>query len=392
MAKIFLRKKISTRIAEGHPWIFHNEIGDIQGSLNAGDIAEIYSYNGSFVGKGFFNPYSKIRVRLCSRKNEVIDQNWVKEKIQNAWALRQQLGKTTNARIVFAESDFLPGLIVDKYDDIFVFQTLCFGMDLIKNWVTESLVQIFNTRKIYERNDHQVRALENMDSKKGFVFESFPTIIPFINEAMQFHIDIENSPRTGFYWEQLLFHELALPFLKNADLLDAFCATGWNSLMAAHTGAKKVVGIDYDAKSIQIAKENAALNSFENTCTFLNANVFDALKAKLNFSEKFDIILLDPPSFLKNKSKIDAAIKAYKELFLNSFRLLRNGGYFIGACSSHLFTEQQMLQLFQVAAHDCKKTITCLHIRNAPSDHPILIPLESSDYYRVYVLKVLEIQ
>lgn len=392
MAKVFLRKKISTRIAEGHPWIFHNEIGDIQGSFSAGDILDIYSYNGSFVGKGFFNPHSKIRVRLCSRRNENIDQRWIKEKIQDAWSYRQQLGKSVNVRVVFAESDFLPGLIIDKYDDVLVFQTHCLGMDILKEWIIESIVQIFNTRKIYERNDHHVRLLENLDLKKGFVFEPFPTTVSFQNQWIQFQIDIANSPRTGFFWEQLLLQEIANLFVKDAHILDAFCATGWNSMMAAYGGAQKVIGLDYDEKSIQIAQENARINSLQNICTFLNANVFDVLKAKVNSSEKFDLILLDPPSFLKNKSKLESALKAYKELFLNSFKLLKHGGYLISACSSHLITEQQMLQLFQSAAHDCKKTITCLHIRNAPNDHPILIPLESSDYYRIYLLRVLEIQ
>jgi len=389
LKRVFLRKKITSRIADGHPWVFANEIGDEPDQYAAGDIVSVFSYNGSFVGKGYVNPASIIKIRFLSRnEEEEIDFTYFKEKIQNAFALRQKMGDITNCRVVYSESDYLPGLIIDKFGDVLVFQTLTLGMELCKSSVISAIQAVFNTDKIFERNDNSVRKIENLPILKGFSAQAFPTLFFLENTSLQFTIDIENSPKTGFYWEQKSIEQAIRPFIKNASVLDLFCASGWCSLHALLYGAKKVIGIDQDTHAITLAKSNAELNNFSDKSEFIKGNVFDLLKSNTLKQTKFDVIILDPPSLAKSKAKIPQALLGYRELNLRAMKLLNTGGILISTCSSFLISEEMMIALFQDCAKDCGKKLRLIGKINQPADHPILWNLPSCNYFKGYVIEI----
>lgn len=389
MKRVFLRKKISNRIAEGHPWVFANEVGDEPDGYSAGSIVSVFSYNGSFVGKGYANPNSVIKIRFLSqREDEVIDTNFFKNKIEKAFLLRKRLGCTEFCSVIFSESDGLPGLILDKYGDVFVFQTLTLGIDLWKEQIINAVQEIFNSDKIFERNDNSSRKMEGLALVKGFARTTFPTLLTLKSGAIQFQIDIEKSPKTGFYWEQKNI-ELALrTFVKDKIVLDLFCASGYNSVHAIAHGAAQVVGIDQDAYALTLAESNAFINGFKEQCNFIEGNVFDLLKSPEIKKTSFDVVILDPPSLAKSKANIPQALSGYKELNLRAMQLLSSGGILISTCSTHLISEALLFELFSACARDCKKKIKLISRIHQPSDHPILLDLPSTDYFKGYIFEI----
>lgn len=349
----------------------------------------VFSSNGSFVGKGAINPDSKIRIRLFTRdREEEINEVFFNQKMAEAWLFRQKIGKEINCRLVFSEADSLPGLIIDKFDNVFVFQTLSLGIDLWKPSIIKALKTIFKAEKIYERNDTPSRALENLPSIKGCCEKDFDTIIPFNYQGIKFNIDLENNPKTGFYWEQLPILKAALPFFKGAKVLDLFCAGGWLSIHAAKNGATEVLGIDHDTHAIQMAESHATLNQVNSKYHFQLKNVFDALNEEELKKQSFDIIILDPPALIKSKTKMEQAISAYAELNFRSMKIIKSGGILISTCSSYLISEEKMIAIFQECAKSAGKNIRLLQKINQPMDHPILWNIASTNYFKGFVLEI----
>jgi 23S rRNA (cytosine1962-C5)-methyltransferase len=390
MAKFFLRKKIGDRVINGHPWIFGNELGDSQGEAEAGDIVEVYSSNGSFVGKGYFNPASQIRIRLLTRdKSEVIDEGFFLKRIQEAWEYRQQIGYVENCRLIFGEADQLPALIIDKFNDYFVIQSLALGIEKWKGAIVKALQTIFKPKGIYERNDVPVRTLEGMEQIKGFLSEPFDTNLIINENGLKFHVDIENGQKTGYFLDQQDNRRAIQHIVKGSDVLEVFCYTGTFSLHAAHYGAKSVLGLDISENAVATARRNATLNGYDDVCKFEAVNAFDVLKQWVKDGKRYDTVILDPPAFTKSRENIDKAITGYKEINLRGMKLIKPGGFLVTASCTNLVPPDMFLDIIGKAAKDAKRTLRQVVWQTQASDHPILFNVPSTQYLKFLIVQVL---
>ena len=390
MAKFFLRKKIGDRVINGHPWIFGNELGDTEGTAEPGDIVEVYSYNGSFVGKGYINPASQIRIRLLTRnKNEVIDDRFFFNRIKEAWEYRKQIGYVENCRLIFGEADLLPALIIDKFNDYFVIQTLALGIEKWKGAIVAAIQQIFSPKGIYERNDVPVRTLEGMEQIKGFLSEPFDTNIILNENGLRFHVDLENGQKTGYFLDQQDNRRAIQHIVKGADVLEVFCYTGTFSLHAAHYGAKSVLGLDISENAVSTARRNATLNGYDAICKFEAANAFDVLKLWAKEGTRYDTVMLDPPAFTKSRENIQKAITGYKEINLRAMQLIKPGGFLVTASCTNLVTPEMFLAMMAAAAKDAKRTLRQVEWRTQASDHPILFNVPSTQYLKFLIVQVM---
>ncbi|MNS36177.1 Ribosomal RNA large subunit methyltransferase I [compost metagenome] len=388
MAKIFLNKKISSRIADGHPWIFNNEIGDEVGTYESGDIVDVFSSNGSFVGKGYINPLSQIKVRLLTRKQEEINDEFFLHKIQKAWAYRQRLGYIENCRLIFGEADDLPALIIDKFNDYFVIQTMSLGIERWKGAIVKALNTIFKPKGIYERNDVPVRELEGMEQVKGFLSDPFDTNIIINENGLKFHVDIVNGQKTGYFLDQQDNRRAIAPVVKDAEVLEAFCYTGTFANHAARYGAKSVLGLDISDKAIDTARRNAELNGFSDICSFECVNAFDVLKKWVKEGRRFDTVMLDPPAFTKSRANIQKAVTGYKEINLRGMKLLKPGGFLVTASCTNLVPPDMFLKTIEAAAKDAKKQIRQVTWQTQAADHPIVWNVPNTQYLKFLIVEV----
>ena len=390
MAKFFLRKKIGDRVISGHPWIFANELGDSEGEAAPGDIVEVYSYGGSFVGKGYINPASQIRIRLLTRnKEEVIDDTFFHNRILDAWKYRQQIGYVENCRLIFGEADQMPALIIDKFNDYFVIQTLALGMERYKGAIVAALKKIFNPKGIYERNDVPVRTLEGMEQIKGFLSDPFPTNIIINENGLKFHVDIENGQKTGYFLDQQDNRRAIEHICKGANVLESFCYTGTFSLHAAKYGAKSVLGIDISESAVATARENAVLNGLDNICSFQAVNAFDVLKLWVKEGRRYDVVMLDPPAFTKSRENIDKALIGYKEINLRGMKLTKPGGFLVTASCTNLVSPQMFLDTIALAAKDAHRTLRQVVWQTQSADHPIMWNIPTTQYLKFLIVQVL---
>jgi len=390
MSKYFLRKKIGDRIINGHPWIFGNELGDTEGAAEPGDIVEVYSYNGSFVGKGYYNAASQIRIRLLTRdKEELINDDFFYNRIKEAWEYRKQIGYVENCRLIFGEADQLPALIIDKFNDYFVIQTLALGIDKWKGAIVAALEKIFSPKGIYERNDVPVRELEGMAQQKGFLSAPFDTNIIINENGLKFHVDIENGQKTGYFLDQQDNRRAIQHIVNGADILEAFCYTGTFSMHAAKYGAKKVLGLDISETAVTTARKNATLNGFEDICKFETVNAFDTLKLWAKENKKFDVVMLDPPAFTKSRESIQKAITGYKEINLRGMKLTKPGGFLVTASCTNLVPPDMFLQTIGMAAKDAKRKLRQVTWQTQASDHPIVWNIPTTQYLKFLIVQVM---
>jgi 23S rRNA (cytosine1962-C5)-methyltransferase len=389
MAKIFLRKKISSRIADGHPWIFGNEIGDEDGNYEPGDIVDVFSSNGSFVGRGYINPASQIKVRLLTRnQQEEINDEFFLNRITKAWNYRKKLGYIENCRLIFGEADELPALIIDKFNDYLVIQTLSLGIERWKDAIIKALQTVFKPKGIYERNDVPVRELEGMKQQKGFLTEPFNTEIIINENGLKFHVDIENGQKTGYFLDQQDNRRAISQVVEGADVLEAFCYTGTFSMHAAKYGAKSVLGLDISDFAIQTARRNAELNGYEDICKFQHVNAFDVLKQWVKEGKRYDTVILDPPAFTKSRENIQKAVTGYKEINLRGMKLLKPGGFLVTASCTNLVPPELFLKTIEMAAKDARKTIRQVSWQTQAADHPILWNVPNTQYLKFLIVEV----
>ncbi len=389
MAKFFLIKKAGDRVANGHPWIFANELGDHEGNAEAGDIVEVYSYNGSFIGKGYINPASQIRVRLVTRnKEEIIDDQFFHKRIAAAWAYRQQLGYTENCRLIFSEADNLSGLIIDKFNDYFVIQTLALGIDRWKSAIVTALENIFKPKGIFERNDVPVRELEGLPQQKGFLSAPFDTNIILNENGLKFHVDIENGQKTGYFLDQQDNRRAIRHIVQGADVLEAFCYTGTFALHAAHYGAKSVLGLDISEHAVAAARRNALLNNYGDICRFEAVNAFDVLKQWTKEGRLHDVVMLDPPAFTKSRENIRKAVTGYKEINLRGMKLVKPGGFLVTASCTNLISPALFLEIIGEAAKDAKRKLRQVTWQTQASDHPVVWHIPATQYLKFLIVQV----
>ena len=390
MTKVYLNKKINPRIAQGHPWIYNNEVDRIAGPIEPGDIVEVYFFDGQLAGRGYINPNSQIIIRLLTRKREEIDAPFFYEKIKTAWAYRQQLGYTENCRLVFGEADGLPALIIDKFNDYFVLQTLSLGIDIWKPAIVDALQKIFSPKGIYERNDVPVRELEGLTQVKDFLTEPFPTEIIIKENDLQFYVNIDTGQKTGYFLDQQDNRRAIKEIVKGADVLGAFTYTGTFEIHAAHYGAKSVLGIDISESAVAQANKNAALNKLDHIVKFEAMNAFDVLKKWGKEGRKYDVVMLDPPAFTKSRNNIDKAVTGYKEINLRGMQMLRNGGFLVTSSCTNLVSPELFLETIQMAAWDAKKRIRQVTYQSQSSDHPIIWGMENTHYLKFLIVEVCD--
>jgi 23S rRNA (cytosine1962-C5)-methyltransferase len=390
MGKIILKRKIALRILNGHPWIYSNEVESIEGNPSPGSIVEVYYHDKKFAGMGYFNQQSQIIVRLLTReKNTVINDDFFLKRIKQCWQYRQSIGYTENCRLVFGEADGLPQLIIDKFDNYFVIQTLALGMDKWKAAIVNALQQIFKPKGIYERNDVPVRELEGLPQQKGFLSEPFDTKIIINENELKFYVDIENGQKTGYFLDQQDNRKAIQHIVKGADVLGAFTYTGTFEIHAASYGAKSVLGIDISENAVSQANNNARLNNLENICRFEMGNAFDLLRVWVKEARQYDVVMLDPPAFTKSRTNIQNAVNGYKEINLRGMKLVRPGGFLVTSSCTSLVSSQLFLETIAMAAKDVHRTTRQVLFATQSSDHPIIWNLENTQYLKFLIIQVL---
>ena len=389
MKRVYLKKKISNRIANGHPWIFANEVQKADEGVNAGDIVEVYYDNGKFAGKGYINPKSQIIIRLLTRDKEIdINEQFFIDKIAECWKYRKKTGYVENCRLVFGEADELPQLIIDKFNDYFVIQTLALGIDLWKPAFVKAINQIFTPKGIYERNDVPVRELEGLSQQKGFLSDPFDTRIDISENGLKFNVDLENGQKTGYFLDQQDNRRAIQNIVKDAEVLGAFTYTGTFEIHAAHYGARSVLGIDISESAIEQAKRNAKLNNLQDVVRFETANAFDVLKQWSGEGRRYDVVMLDPPAFTKSRETLQKAIAGYKEINLRGMKLIRPGGFLVTSSCTNLVSPDLFLQIVDMAARDARRKIRQVVFQTQSGDHPVIHGIENTQYLKFLIAQV----
>ncbi len=388
MIKVYLKQKIAPRIANGHPWIYGNEVDRIAGATEPGDLVEVRFSDGKLAGIGFINPKSQILIRLLTRKQELINDQFFLNRIQSAWNYRQKTGYTENCRLVFGEADLLPALIIDKFNDYFVIQTIALGIEKWKPAIVDALNTIFSPKGIYERNDVPVRTLEGLEQQKGFLSDPFNTNITINENGLKFLVDVENGQKTGYFLDQQDNRRAIQHIVKGAEVLGAFTYTGTFEIHAAHYGAKSVLGIDISEQAVTQANKNAELNGLSDICKFETKNAFDVLKDWSKDGPKYDVVMLDPPAFTKSRENIDKAVTGYKEINLRGMKLLRNGGFLVSSSCTNLVSPSLFLETIDMAAKDARKRIKQVVFNAQSADHPIIRGIDNTNYLKFLIVEV----
>ena len=390
MVKINLKKKISNRVVNGHPWIFNNEVDPMADEVDGGEIVEVLTHDKKFVGRGYINPKSRILVRLLSReKTTSIDNGFFYDKILQCWEYRKKLGYVENCRLVFGEADSLPQLIIDKFNDYFVIQTLALGIDKWKPAIVDALNKIFQPKGIYERNDVPVRELEGLPQQKGFLSAPFDTKIIINENGLRFHVDVEHGQKTGYFLDQQDNRRAIQHVVKGADVLGAFTYTGTFEIHAVHYGARSVLGLDISENAVQQAMKNAELNNVQDICRFETANAFDVLKQWSKDGRQYDVVMLDPPAFTKSRETIQRAITGYKEINLRGMKLIKPGGFLVTSSCTNLVNAELFLQIISMAAADARRKIRQVVFQTQSPDHPVIWEMENTHYLKFLIVQVL---
>ena len=389
ITKVFLRKGAHHRVESGHPWVFQNEVDYFDGEFQPGDIVDVFNFRHKFIGRGYINPQSQIIVRILTRIQEVIDRDFFKKRIQTAWEYRQRfMAEPEYCRLIYGEADLLPALIVDKFGEYIVIQTLALGIDVHKDTIISILDEMFHPEGIYERNDVPVRRLEGLEERTGYLKGNFPTTIQVMENGNIFYADIAHGQKTGFFYDQRENRAFLKPFVKEAEVLDCFCHTGSFAVHAAKYGAKRITSIDISAEAIELAKKNAALNEVDDRCNFVVANAFDYLRKASDGGEQYDVVILDPPAFTKSRETLEGAARGYKEINLRGLKLVRPGGFLV-TCSCSYHMDRDLFNAIVVdAARDVKRTIRQVEYRTQAKDHPILPASPETEYLKFLVIQV----
>ena len=393
---IILKKGEGRVLKSGGMWIYDNEIDKIEGEFTNGDLITVRDFDGYFMGYGFINTNSKITVRILSRKEgTVIDKAFLKMRVKNAWEYRKQTVDTSSCRVIFGEADFLPGIVVDKFSDVLVVESLALGIDLLKPVILECLTEILaddgiQIQGIYERSDAKVRLQEGMERVKGFISAPFPTKVPIIENNVRYIVDVENGQKTGFFLDQK-YNRLAIQRLcRGKKVLDCFTHTGSFALNAGIAGAASVLGVDASDLAVRQAEENAALNHLEDRVKFRCADVFDLLPELDSANERFDVVILDPPAFTKSHSSVKNAVKGYREINMRGLKLVKNGGFLATCSCSHFMTPELFTKTIAEAARSAHKRLRHVEYRTQAADHPILWAADQSYYLKFYIFQVCE--
>lgn len=395
-AVVTLKKGEGRALKAGGPWIYDNEIESIMGSFENGDIVLVHDFDGYPMGKGFINRNSKICIRMMTRRSDVeIDREFLKKRVQDAWEYRKQTVDTSSCRVIFGEADFLPGLVVDKFSDVLVVQSLALGIDRMKETIIELLKEILvedgiQIRGVYERSDAKVRTQEGMERVKGFIGEPFDPLVEIIENGVKYQVDVKDGQKTGFFLDQK-YNRLAIQKLcKGARVLDCFTHTGSFALNAGIAGAAEVTGVDASKLAVHQAEENAKLNGLGDRVKFICEDVFELLPELEKKGEKYDVVILDPPAFTKSRNSIKNAVRGYREINLRAMKLVKDRGFLATCSCSHFMDYELFTQTIGQAARNAHKRLRQVEFRTQAPDHPILWGAGDSYYLKFYVFQVAD--
>lgn len=394
--KVVLKKGEGRSLKAGGLWIYDNEIDRVDEGVLDGELVDVHDFDDYFMGTGFINRASKITVRMLTRRTVLEDvDDLIRERVRNAWEYRKKTVDTSSCRIIFGEADFLPGIVIDKFSDVLVVESLALGIDKLKPAIVEELVKVLkeegiNIRGVYERSESSVRKLEGMQPFKGFIGAEFDTDVIIEENGVKYIVDIRDGQKTGFFLDQK-YNRLAIQKLcKDASVLDCFTHTGSFALNAAAGGARKVIGLDISGLAVDTATKNAKLNGFEDRVSFVCTDVFDYLPRLVENKEQYDVVILDPPAFTKSRESKKNAIKGYKEINLKGLKLVKNGGFLCTCSCSHFMDPETFADTIARAAHDAHKRLRQVEFRTQAPDHPILWSADESYYLKFYIFQVVE--
>jgi 23S rRNA (cytosine1962-C5)-methyltransferase len=387
VAPLHIHKGHERRLLLGHPWVFSNEIASDLRDYEPGSLVDVYTHGGTFVGRGYINPRSLITVRILAQRREIIDSAFFRCRLEAALRRRERLLPGVQSyRLVYSEGDLLPGLIIDRYGDHLVLQTLTLGMDLRTEAICEALEGLMQPQAIVARNDVGIRSLEGLAHEKKVLRGSLQAPVEVWELDVRFRVDPWEGQKTGFYLDQRDNRCTLRPLLAGERVLDAFCYTGAWALHAARAGAREVVAVDESTRAVQCANDQAKDNGLEQVCHFTTADVFDFLKEVDTRHERFDCIVLDPPAFVKSRSKVREGLQGYWEINRRAMRLVKPGGYLITcSCSYHVDPDTFRTTLSR-AARAARRSAMLLEMRSQARDHPVLLPLSESAYLKCAVL------
>lgn len=390
MATAILIPGKEKRVYGGHPWVFRSDIAQVEGDFVPGDIVNVVSARGHFLAKAFYNPQSQIALRVMSLRDEPIDRAFIFRRVQEAIDYRRSFADLRSCRLIFAESDRLPALIVDAFGDVLVLQCLALGMERFKQDVVDALVELLHPTGIYERNDVPVRRLEGLDMTTGPLYGDVPDRVEMTENGVRFLVDVKEGQKTGFFLDQKENRAAIAPFVKDKTVLDCFTHTGSFALHSGHFGAKEVTGVDISEYACAFATENARLNHLEDRVHFVQANAFDLLSEQSRAGVKYDVVILDPPAFTKTRSAIESATRGYKEINLRAMKMIRPGGYLITcSCSQHILPDA-FLQIVRSAAHDARVQLRQVEYRTQGRDHPILPAAPETQYLKCGIFQIFD--
>lgn len=388
MGQVYLKPGKEKRIFLGHPWVFLSDIDRADPAVSAGDTVSVCTKQGRFLAKAVYNPNSQIALRILSLRDEPIDEAFIRERVHRAVEYRRSFADLNSCRLIHAEADGLPAIVVDSFGPVLSLQCLSLGMSRYQQTIVRALVDELAPMGVYERNDVPIRRLEGMEQSSGLLWGQVPEKVEILENGVRFYVDVRHGQKTGFFLDQKENRAAIAPFVKNARVLDCFTHTGSFALHAAHYGAADVTGVDISEFACESAAENAQLNGFQNVA-FKAANAFDLLSEESQAGKEYDVIILDPPAFAKSKAKVESASKGYKEINLRAMKMIRDGGYLVTcSCSQHILPAMFKDIVLQ-AALDARVSLMQAEFRSQGRDHPVLPAAPETQYlkcgiYRIY--------
>ena len=395
-AVVILKKGEGRSLKAGGMWVYDNEIASIMGSFENGDVVEVRDFDGYCMGVGYINTRSKITVRMLSRKKDaVVDGAFMEQRVRDAWEYRKQTIDISSCRMIFGEADFLPGIVVDKFSDVLVVESLALGIDRWKLVIVEALKKVLAEegiviRGVYERSDAKVRLQEGMERSKGFIGEPFDTKVEIVENGVRYMVDVEDGQKTGFFLDQKNNRAAIHRFCKGKRVLDCFTHTGSFALNAGIAGASSVLGVDASQLAVNQAIENAKLNGLEDRVRFQCADVFELLPQLEAQGEQFDVVILDPPAFTKSRNSVKNAVKGYREINLRGMKLVKDGGFLATCSCSHFMEPELFAKTIREAATGAHRRLRQVEFRTQACDHPILWAADQSYYLKFYIFQVVD--
>ena len=387
MPRAYLKPTRERRVEQGHPWVLRSDIDRVEKTANPGDVVDLHAARGKFLGRAYYNPASMITLRMLTREDEPIDRDFFYRRVQRAYDYRKAFCDINSCRLIYGESDFLPALIVDKFADVCVMQSLALGIDRYKDVLCDAIMDITGCRGIYQRDDVPVRELEGLPLETGFLRGEFDTTVEMRENGIRFLVDVAHGQKTGFFLDQKENRASLAPIVRGKQVLDCFTHTGSFALHAAKFGAEHVTGVDISEDACAIARKNAELNELTNV-DFVAENAFDLLRRCYDEKTHYDVIILDPPAFTKTRQAVEGALRGYKEINLRAMKILPPGGFLVTcSCSQHV-SEQAFTEMLLNAARDAHRQVRIVEERTQGKDHPILLGAPETRYLKFFVLQV----